>query len=86
MLAALPPLLRQQMRLEVYQMYTAAALMHTVNNTQRVAGGVSISKAYTDLIDDKKWRQRQDTRTGEEIAADIIKRAGLEVVNNSESI
>lgn len=39
-------------------------------------GDRQMNNAYSDIVDNKI-----DTRSGEEIAADIIKRAGLKVVN-----
>lgn len=44
-------------------------------NTANFAGGTFMQRRYVDFIDSSK----QDDRTGEEIAADIIRRAGLEV-------
>lgn len=45
-------------------------------NTANFAGGTFMPKRYVDIIGDGA---KQDNRTGEEIAADIIRRAGLEV-------
>ena len=44
-------------------------------NTANFAGGTFMQHRYADIIGGAK----QDDRTGEEIAADIIRRAGLEV-------
>ena len=43
-------------------------------------GGNYLSVSFFDLIDNNK--KQTITRTGEEIAADVIKKAGLVVVNN----
>ena len=51
------------------------ALQITVENTAKFAGGSYIKARYIDIIEPKKV----DTRTGDEIVADIIKRAGLVV-------
>ena len=45
-------------------------------NTAKMSGGSYISAKLADIINPKT----ADNRTGEEIAADIIKRAGIEVV------
>ena len=45
-------------------------------NTAKMVGGSAISKRYTDFI----YPQKQDERSGDEIVADIVKRAGLVVV------
>lgn len=50
-------------------------------NTAKYTGGEYVKTRYADIID----RKPQDTRTGTEIAADVIKRAGL-VVKKVESI
>ena len=44
-------------------------------NTANFAGGTYMQRRYVDIIGGAK----RDDRTGEEIAADIIRRAGLEV-------
>lgn len=41
----------------------------------KLAGGQFLSKSYEDVIHPKP----KDTRTGEEIAADVIKGAGLSI-------
>ena len=45
-------------------------------NTAKMSGGSYISAKLSDIINPKPV----DNRNGEEIAADIIKRAGIEVV------
>ena len=46
-----------------------------MENTAKYVGGEYIKARYIDIIEPKKV----DTRTGDEIVADIIKRAGLVV-------
>ena len=46
-----------------------------MENTAKFAGGNYINARYIDVIEPKKV----DNRTGDEIVADIIKRAGLVV-------
>lgn len=45
-------------------------------NTAKVGGGSYITAKFADIINPKP----ADNRTGEEIAADIIKQAGIEVI------
>ena len=58
-----------------YRVYVTDALRLTVENTAKFAGGNYIKARSIDIIEPKKV----DTRTGDEIVADIIKRAGLVV-------
>lgn len=62
-------------KLTAYRIYVSDALMLIGKNTANFAGGDFMQRRYVDIIGSAK----QDTRTGEEIAADIIRRAGLEV-------
>lgn len=75
-LAALPVILKEQMDIELYQAYITECLQVIANNTAKYAGGNIIKKRYYDIVNPKP----KDTRTGEEIAADVIKKAGLKVV------
>ena len=43
------------------------------------ANGLTVNGRYLDLID---FKNKNDARTGDEIAIDIIKRCGLKVKNN----
>ena len=54
-----------------YRTYIADVLMHMCNNIAGAFGGNTITTRYVDL--DKPV----DTRSGDEIAVDVIKRAGL---------
>ena len=49
-------------------------------NTAKFAGGKTITKRFIDLIEPKP----QDTRSGDEIAIDFIKRAGLKIKGSEE--
>lgn len=61
---------------KAYRIYMSDIGMALVNNTANFAGGSTIKVRYVNLIDKKK----KDRRTGKEIAADVIKKAGLVVV------
>lgn len=63
-------------------MYVTDALKLLGENTARYAGGSHMIQRLVDVITPKK----QDTRTGAEIAADVIKKAGLKVVRKAESV
>ena len=54
-----------------FRVYITDALMTIANNVANFGGGSKIVTRYIDL--DKP----QDTRTGNEIAVDVMKRAGL---------
>ena len=56
--------------------YCAECLRVITENTAKMSGGSYISAKLADIINPKPV----DNRNGEEIAADIIERAGIEVV------
>lgn len=47
-------------------------------NTAKFAGGTIITARYIDVI--KKKNKPEDKRSGEEIVADVVTKAGLELV------
>ena len=57
--------------------YYAECLRIITENTAKMCGGSYMKAKFTDIINPKPV----DKRTGEEIAADIIKRAGIEVIS-----
>ena len=61
-----------------YKIYTTDALRLISENTAKFGGGGYITKRWIDVMQPKQ----QDARTGEEIVADVIKKAGLEVKRN----
>lgn len=67
--------LNERAKTEAYRIYVTDALRIVGENTARFASGNYIKARYADIIEPKK----QDNRTGDEIVADIIKRAGLVV-------
>ena len=58
------------------KIYYAECLRIISENTAKMGGGSYITVKLADIIDPKPV----DNRTGEEIAADIIKQAGIEVI------
>ena len=53
----------------------ADALMLTVENLAMISGGRAIRQRWAEVLDQKP----EDTRSCEEITADIVARCGLEV-------
>ena len=47
-------------------------------NTAKFAGGAMIKMKYYDIVNRKRSRY-DENKSGDEIAADIVKRAGLEL-------
>ena len=58
------------------KIYYAQCLRIITENTAKIGGGSYITVKFYDIINPKPV----DNRSGEEIAADIIKRAGIEVI------
>lgn len=56
--------------------YYAECLRIITENTAKISGGSYIAVTLSDILNPKPV----DNRTGEELAADIIKRAGIEVI------
>lgn len=71
-LAALPSLIIERYHDDIYRAYITDALQAITSNTSMYAGGQAIQQRYYDIIN-----RKQDKRSGDEIAADIIKKAGL---------
>ena len=67
---------RSQQRDLAYRIYVAECLRMISENAASGGGGSHMAVKFEDIITPKPV----DNRTGEEIAADIIKRAGIEVV------
>lgn len=67
--------MRETARREAYEVYVSDCLKLVAGNTARAHGGSVMQARWYDLIN----KPRSDGRTGGEIAADVIARAGLEV-------
>ena len=67
---------QSQQRDLAYRIYVADCLRIISENTSKMSGGSYITNKFADIINPKPV----DNRTGEQIAADIIKRAGIEVI------
>ena len=66
----------QHQRDLAYRIYVTDCLRIISENTAKMSGGSYITAKFADIINPKPV----DNRTGEEIAADIIKWAGIEVI------
>ena len=67
---------KSQQRDLAYRIYVTDCLRIISENTAKIGNGSYITAKFPDIINPKPV----DKRTGEEIAADIIKRAGIEVI------
>ena len=67
---------QSQQRDFAYRIYVTECLRIISENTAKMGGGSYITAKFADIINPKPV----DNRTGEEIAADIIKQAGIEVI------
>ena len=66
----------QHQRDLAYRIYVTDCLRIITENTAKMGGGSYITAKFSDIINPKPV----DNRAGEEIAADIINRAGIEVI------
>lgn len=60
----------------IYRRYITDALKITAENISRVCGGNYLNVSFIDLISEAKPKE---TKSGQEIAAEVIKRARLVV-------
>lgn len=67
---------QSQQRDLAYRVYVTDCLRMVTENTAKMSQGAYTSARFYDIINPKPV----GNRTGEEIAADIIKRAGIEVI------
>ena len=66
----------QHQRDLAYRIYVADCLRMATENTAKMSQGSYTAARFYDIINPKP----EDNRSGNEIAADIIKRAGIEVI------
>lgn len=69
---------KREQKQEAFRIYVTEALRIMTENTAKYAGGSMIQVKYYDIINQKS--QREETKNGDEIVADIVSRAGLELV------
>ena len=68
-------LFQKEQEYKAVKIYYAECLRIISENTAKICGGPYMKVKFADIINPNPV----DNRTGEEIAADIIKRAGIEV-------
>ena len=79
-IAVLPTLIFRKAKEEQTASYTSDALKILTENTAKYAGGSYMNTRLEDILNQKP----QDNRTAEEIAADVIQRAGLTLKKRGE--
>lgn len=72
----LPSVIKKSCEQEAYKSYIAECLRMVSENTAKFAGGRYMSMSFDEMLRPKP----KDTRTGDEIAAEVIKKAGLKAV------
>lgn len=72
----LPEALKQASKEEAYRWYMAECLLMATENTAKFVGGRYMTLSFDELLHPKPV----DNRTGDEIVADIIRGAGLTIV------
>lgn len=72
----LPEVLKQSLEREAYKTYLAECLRMVTENTAKSAGGRYMNLSFAEMLHPKP----EDARTSDEIVADIIKGAGLTIV------
>ena len=73
--------IRQEQERTAYRLYVTDALKLLSENTAKAGGGSYINARWWEMTHPVP----ADTRTAEQIAADIIRRAGLEVRNRGST-
>ena len=68
----------------IYRAYVTDALMIIAENTAKFAGGRYLQKRWMDHFDDLE-NGGDDEKSGDEIAAEVIKRAGLQFGRDGEN-
>ena len=76
-LAALPIVVRRQMQVDCVCRFSFDNLRCIAENTAKSAGGSYFNVKWDDIFGDSK----QDARTAEEIALEVIAKCGLEVID-----
>lgn len=67
---------KQEQKEFAYRVYVSDTLKLITENTAKYAGGSHLTTRWADIVAQKP----ADTRTGAEIARDVIKAAGLVVI------
>jgi len=76
-LSYLRPAWEEHVREEAFRVYLTDAAQVIAENTARIGGGRTISKRWADIAGLSGPSRPADTRTAEEIIADVAGKAGL---------
>lgn len=68
---------KEHEREQIYRIYVTDCLRAMTESTAKFSGGTYIQKRFAAVV----GYEKTDTRTGEEIAAEVIKKAGLVVIS-----
>lgn len=69
---------KEHLREQSFRVYMTDAVRLACENTAKIGGGSSISKRWADMIESQnKGALARDTRSPEEIIADVVEKAGL---------
>lgn len=69
---------KEYLREQSFRVYLTDAVRLACENTAKIGGGSSISKRWADIIEShKNGVLAHDTRSPEEIIADVVEKAGL---------
>lgn len=71
----LPLLLQNEQKKLTYQMYVSECLRIITENTAKLSGGEYIRQKYQDIVNPR----HQETKSCEEITAEVVKKCGLVV-------
>lgn len=71
---------KEHLREQSFRVYLTDAVRLACENTAKIGGGSSISKRWADMIGSQnKGALARDTRSPEEIIADVVEKAGLTI-------
>ena len=69
---------KEYLREQSFRVYLTDTVRLACENTAKIGGGSSISKRWADMIESQnKGARAHDTRSPEEIIADVVEKAGL---------
>ena len=68
----------QSQKEKAYKVYVTDALMYISHNTASKQGDMMVTKRFIDIM----TPQKEDDRTGDEVALEVIRKLGLKVKEN----
>lgn len=71
---------KEHLREQSFRVYLTDSVRLACENTAKIGGGSLISKRWADIIESQnKGAHAHDTRSPEEIIADVVEKAGLTI-------